>query len=66
MRTENQARALMARHHHLVKNRQQSMLGRTAAELGIDINPKEYWNPVQGKPDPSFRAAYDRSHAALS
>lgn len=66
MRTENQARALMARHHHLIKNRQQSMLGRTAAELGIDINPTEYWNPVQGKPNPTFRVTYDRSHAGLS
>ena len=36
MSTEQQARALMMRHHHAVKNRQQSMLGRSASEIGID------------------------------
>ncbi|MBW4665195.1 MAG: hypothetical protein KME01_13495 [Chroococcus sp. CMT-3BRIN-NPC107] len=36
MSTQEQARALMMRHHHLVKNRQQSMLNRTATEVGLD------------------------------
>ncbi len=36
MSTEQQARALMMRHHHAVKNRQQSMLGRSASEIGIN------------------------------
>ena len=36
MSTQEQARALMMRHHHIVKNRQQSMLNRTAAEVGLD------------------------------
>lgn len=36
MSTQEQARALMMRHHHLVKNRQQSMLNRAAAEVGLD------------------------------
>ncbi len=36
MSTENQARTLMNRHQHLVKNRQQVMLSRTAAELGLE------------------------------
>jgi len=36
MSTENQARALMNRHQHLVKNRQQTQLSRTAAEVGLD------------------------------
>ena len=36
MSTENQARSLMMRHKHLAKNRQQSMLSRAAAELGLD------------------------------
>ncbi len=31
------ARALMMRHHHLVKNREQSMLGRSAAEVGLPV-----------------------------
>lgn len=66
MDTENQARALMMRHHHAIKNRQQSMLGRAAAEIGMEIDGSEYWGNIQGKPHSSFRATYDRSHASLS
>ena len=67
MSTQEQARALMMRHHHLIKNRQQSMLGRAAAEVGMDIDDAtEHWNHIQGKPHPSFRASYDRSGASLS
>jgi len=36
MSTQEQVRALMMRHHHLVKNRQQSLLNRAAAEMGVD------------------------------
>jgi hypothetical protein len=66
MSTQEQARALMMRHHHLIKNRQQSMLGRAAAEVGMDIDATEYWNHIQGKAHPSFRTSYDRSGASLS
>ncbi len=66
MSTQEQARALMMRHHHLIKNRQQSMLGRAAAEVGMDIDVTEHWTHIQGKPHPSFRASYDRSGASLS
>jgi len=64
MSTENQARSLMMRHHQLVKNRQQSMLNRSAAEVGMD--DANYWGHIQGKPQPSFQASYDRSNAAMS
>jgi hypothetical protein len=37
MSTQQQARSLMMRHQHLVKNRQESMLSRAAAEVGLDI-----------------------------
>jgi hypothetical protein len=66
MSTQEQARALMMRHHHLIKNRQQSLLGRAAAEVGLEVDTTEYWNHVQGKVHPSFRASYDRSGASLS
>ncbi|GAC1468050.1 MAG: hypothetical protein NVSMB70_13360 [Chamaesiphon sp.] len=66
MSTQEQARALMMRHHHLIKNRQQSMLGRTAVEVGLPAEASEYWNHIQGKPHPSFRTSYDRSSASLS
>jgi hypothetical protein len=66
MSTQEQARALMMRHHHLIKNRQQSMLGRAAAEVGLGIDSVDGWNHTQGKVEPSFRASYDRSNASLS
>ena len=65
MSTEDQARALMMRHHHWIKNRQQAMLGRAAAEFNLSVDD-EYWTHTQGKPEPSFRASYDRSNAGLS
>ena len=61
MFTNEQARALMMRHHHIVKNRQQSMLERTAKEVG--------WDDVSNlstKVDPSLREVCDRSNASLS
>lgn len=67
MSTQEQARALMMRHHHLIKNRQQSMLERTAAEVGLEVDrTADYWNHIQGKPHPSFSTSYDRSNASLS
>jgi hypothetical protein len=66
MSTENQARALMMRHHHNVKNRQQSMLNRAASEIGLDVEDEGYWSNIQGKPNSSFRKSYDRSNASLS
>jgi hypothetical protein len=66
MSTEQQARALMMRHHHIIKNRQQSMLGRAAAEVGMPPEASEYWNHIQGKPHPSFRNSYDRSGGYMS
>lgn len=37
MNTQQQARALMIRQHKMIANRQQSMLGRAASEIGIDV-----------------------------
>lgn len=64
--TEEQARALMMRHYHLVKNRQQSMLQRAGEEVGLSGDVDKYWNPTQGKLDPGFRMNYDRSNASMS
>ncbi|MFB2898700.1 hypothetical protein ACE1CI_37780 [Aerosakkonemataceae cyanobacterium BLCC-F50] len=65
MSAQEQARSLMMRHHHLIKNRQQSMLGRAAAEMGLSVDV-DSWVHTQGKTEPSFRATYDRSDASLS
>lgn len=60
MSAQEQARALMLRHHHAAKNRQQSMLSRSAAEVGL---PAE---DIQITSLSSDRAAYDRSNATMS
>ncbi len=67
MSAQDQARALMMRHHHMVKNRQQSMLSRAANEVGLPAEAaEEYWSNVQGKINPAFRSSYDRSNSSLS
>jgi hypothetical protein len=65
MSTQQQARALMMRHHQFVKNRQQSMLSRAAAEIGVEVE-NDFWTTIQGKPQSGFRETYDRSSASLS
>ena len=66
MSTQDQARALMMRHHHMVKNRQQSMLSRMAAEVGMDAEAIQHHSHIQGKPMGSGQLDYDRSNASLS
>jgi len=58
----------MMRHHHLVKNRQQSLLNRAAVEMGVDSVDI---NKIQGKLDPTFsqlwpQFSYDELGAAIS
>jgi len=66
MDTQAQARALMMRHHHAVKNRQQSMLDRSASEIGID-NDNGHRETVQRRFSADFSSqTYDRSGATLS
>jgi hypothetical protein len=64
MCTQDEARALMRRHHQAVKNRQQSMLNRSAAEVGIE--PGDYFSTIQGKPHSDCQMSYDRSNASMS
>ncbi len=67
MSTQEKARALMMRHYQMVKNRQQSMLERVGEELGLPAGKaSHYWNPIQGKIDPTVRMTYDRSNATMS
>ena len=63
---ENLARSLMMAHHTLIKRREQSLLARAAAEVGLGVGAGQYWSPVQGKINSGFRQTYDRSHVALS
>lgn len=66
MSTSDQARALMQRHHHDVKRRQQSMLGRVNSEIGMPAEAASHWSHVQGKPSVSAAESDGRSHSALS
>ncbi len=65
MSIKTQARSLMMRHHQSVMNREKSILMRTAAEIGVDVDPK-YHNQIQGKTPNNLSDIYDRSHAAMS
>ncbi|MEM9923193.1 MAG: hypothetical protein AAF915_05475 [Cyanobacteria bacterium P01_D01_bin.50] len=66
MTTQEKARALMQDRYQVIKNRQQSMLGRTGSELGLSGETSRYWNPIQGKINPSAWKSYDRSNATMS
>jgi hypothetical protein len=63
MNTQAQARNLMMRHTKNIHNRQNVMLGRTAAEIGAKINPLDYH---ESDSNIVGRRAYDRSGSALS
>ncbi len=65
MNTQQQARALMMRHHQAVKNRQMSMLNRAAAEIGVEISD-DYSGTIQGKLSNNANHLYGRSNSALS
>lgn len=66
MNTKQQARALMMRHHKMIRNRQQSMLSRMASEIGMDVSGTEYWEDIQKTPLSANAKIYDRSYASLS
>lgn len=63
---QDQARALTMNHHRAMKKRQQVMLVRSAAEVGMTSGATSHWERIQETFNPAFQAAYDRSHVALS
>ncbi|WGV27200.1 hypothetical protein [Halotia branconii] len=66
MSIQDKSRALMMRQYQQVKNRQQSMLMRAAQEIGLPEETSHYWNPIQGKIEPTTRMIYGSSNAAMS
>jgi hypothetical protein len=64
MSTQDQTRAIMVRHRHLIKNRELSMLSRAAASMGL---PGEVAvsSDMNNRSHPNFRE-YDRSNVGLS
>jgi hypothetical protein len=65
MGTQQQARALMMRHHHTIKNRQMSLLNRSTTAIGMESDG-EYQGTIQGKLSRQVRADYGRSGATMS
>lgn len=64
MSIQDQARALMVRHRHMIRNREQSMLTRKAAEIGM---PAEHAHIVpDAKGSTSGLETYDRSNVGMS
>ena len=67
MSIQNRARDLMMRQTLQVRNRQLSLLGRAALEVGLPLEEIAHYNgTIQGKLSSSFRTGYDRSHASIS
>ncbi|MEM6716184.1 MAG: DUF4278 domain-containing protein [Cyanobacteria bacterium P01_F01_bin.56] len=63
---ELKARTLLMGHNRNVKRRQQAMLTRLAADVGLEADVTQSWNRIQGKVHPSFWATYDRGGSAAS
>jgi predicted solute-binding protein len=65
--TQERARELLLGHTRKIKQRQQSMLTRTAMAIGLsEEKAAHYWNHIQGKVHPTFRKNYDRMGATMS
>lgn len=62
----DRARSLVAANQKFIKDRQQTLLRRSADEVGLVIDASHYWDQIQGKVHPDFRAVYDRSNVAFS
>ena len=60
------ARDRMINSNLAIKKRQQAMLNRLAGEVGFHEDVSGYWNRIQGKVHPTFRATYGRSTSTLS
>ena len=65
MSIQNQSRFLLMRRHKNVINREKSMLARTAAQIGVNIDP-DFHTHIQGKTTNDLSNVYDRSGAAMS
>lgn len=66
MSIQTKARSLMSRHHQNIKNREQAMLLRSLAELGLDIDIAGYHSHIQGKIPNNFSMGYDRARVTMS
>ncbi|MGK7907801.1 MAG: hypothetical protein AB4040_11320 [Synechococcus sp.] len=66
MQVSSHARRLLLLNRARLKSRQQSLLARSAAQVGIGAEHIDFWGHIQGKVQPTFRKNYERSHATMS
>ena len=66
MNVSDNARRLMMLNRSRTKNRQMSLLSRSAAHVGLKVGQVDYWGHIQGKIQPTFRNDYSPSTAAMS
>jgi hypothetical protein len=66
MSVQQQARALMSRHHQLIRNREQSMLLRAEAELDVNVDVTRFHSHVRGMTPYNFGQSLDRGHTTMS
>ncbi|HIK25727.1 MAG: DUF4278 domain-containing protein [Thermosynechococcus sp. Uc] len=60
------SRVILTHHHQVIKNREQSLLTRMIAQMGLPVAAGHYWNQIQGKIKPQLWTSYDRSPATMS
>lgn len=65
MSIQDQARAIMVRHRHMIRNREQSMLTRKAVEMGMPAESAHIVPDAKGGVNPAIEG-YDRSNVGLS
>lgn len=66
MSLQDRSRALMSRHHQMIRHRQQTLLSRAAEEAGIPGEAGEHTSHIQGKPTYNSRISYDRNNVTFS
>ncbi|MEO1592279.1 MAG: hypothetical protein AAFU71_13435 [Cyanobacteria bacterium J06632_22] len=65
MSTRDNIRQRMIQNRHQTRNRQQSLLTRAAADIGLEPSDV-HGTRIQGKLSNSVQGIYNRSHSAMS
>ncbi|MEA5465465.1 hypothetical protein [Leptothoe sp. PORK10 BA2] len=66
MSIQESARLQVVSNRLAVTNRQRSLLGRAAADVGMSMDVMGAGSRIQGKPRYDAQQAYGRSHVAMS
>ena len=66
MSAQESARLRIAQNRHQARNRQQTLLTRAAAEVGLMPGDVGHGTLIQGKMNGNAQGIYGRSHSAMS